>query len=363
MKKSQWALALLVAVMMVILAACGSSSTATQQGEGNAQTSGDQSANKAQESDKKTEKSETQMFSLLTTDSSSSFYAYYVGVANAISMQYPELQITVTETWGATDNLERLKKGEAQFSLGVSVSDYKAYKGMQPFDNVKNENLRALWYFAPAPFNFVVSKDSGVKSFEDLQGKEFSLGGTGTTTEKSVIEIFDVLGIKTNDYKGSMTDAQDAFANRRIDGLVKSGKAPDSYVQQVSAQVDIDLLGLTDEQIDKLKKETPYYSIATIPAGSYKGVDQDVKTAQFMLGALLDSSVSQEVGYKFWKAIWSDQGKAIWGNAYKAGADINVPELTLNSPIPLHAGAVQFLKEQGLDVPKELIPPEYKEAK
>jgi TRAP transporter TAXI family solute receptor len=304
----------------------------------------------------KTDSPETHTFSLLTTDSSSSFYAYFVGAANAISTQYPELQITVTETGGASDNIQRLNNGESAFSLGVSVSDYKAYIG-DGFE--KNENLRAAWYFAPAPFNFVVSKDSGIESIEELDGVNFSLGGAGTSTEKSIKEIFALLGINPEPYNGSMSDAQNAFSDRRIEGLTKSGKAPDSYVQQVSAQIDINLLGLTEEQAQKVKEAYPYYSMATIPAGSYKGVDHDVLTPQFMLGALLDASVPQEVGYKMWDALMSEQGKEMWGNAYPAGKDVDLFEVTLNSPIPLHAGTVQYLKENGVDVPDNLIPPEY----
>ncbi|MGO4886525.1 TAXI family TRAP transporter solute-binding subunit [Anaerobacillus sp. MEB173] len=303
---------------------------------------------------------ERHMFSLLTTDSSSSFYAFFVGAANAISTQFPELQITVTETGGATDNMERLARGESTFSLGVSVSDYKAFNGLDDFE--KNDSIRALWYFAPSPFNFVVNKSTGIESLEDLVEADFSLGGSGTTTENSIREIFDVLNIETNHYSGSMSDAQNAFSDRRIDGLTKAGAAPDSYVQQVAAQVDINLLGITEEQAELVQQELPYYSIATIPSGSYRGVDEDVLTPQFMLGALLDESVSQEVGYKMWTAMWSDEGKGIWGSSYPAGKDINLPELTLNSPIPLHAGAVQFLKEIGLDVPEELIPAEYEEV-
>lgn len=340
MKK--WLLSCFLSLVLVSTVACSSGGNeASSEGD-----SGSQSDNP-----------ETHAFSLLTTDSSSSFYAYFVGAANAISTQYPELQITVTETGGATDNIERLKNGESVFSLGVSVSDYKAYVGD---DFEKNENLRAAWYFAPSPFNFVVNKDSGIENIEDLTGVEFSVGGAGTSTEQSVKEIFSLLEIEPKEYNGSMSDAQNAFSDRRIVGLTKSGMAPDSYVQQVSAQLDINLLGLTEQQAEKVMAEFPYYSMATIPANSYKGVDHDVLTPQFMLGALLDSSVPQEVGYKMWHALMSEQGKELWGNAYPAGKNVDLIEVTLNSPIPLHAGTVEYLKENGVDVPENLIPPEYK---
>jgi TRAP-type uncharacterized transport system substrate-binding protein len=37
------------------------------------------------------------------------------------------------------------------------------------------------------------------------------------------------------------------------------------------------------------------------------------------------------------------------------------PETSLNFNIPLHAGAVRYLKEAGVAIPPHLVPPEYKE--
>lgn len=305
---------------------------------------------------------ESQVFSLYATDSSSSYYGYNVGIANAISTIHPELQVTVVETGGSSDNMQRLYQGEGNFALGTSPGDYQSYFGEGDYKEQKNENIRALWYFVPSPFNFVVSKESGVEGFSDLNGKDFSFGGSGTSTEKVTTDVFNILGVTPKSFAGSMSDAQDAFADRRIAGLTKTGTPPDSYVQKAVAELDINILSMTDEEIKSIREKLPYISENIIPAGSYDGIEEDIKTIQFTMSILLDSSVSQEVGYKMWDAMWSDKGKEIWLNSFSAANDVNIPELTLESAIPLHAGAVQYLKEHGFDVPEELIPPEYEEV-
>ncbi|MCS0671282.1 TAXI family TRAP transporter solute-binding subunit [Cytobacillus firmus] len=304
-----------------------------------------------------------EIISLFATDSSSSYYGYNVGIANAISTLNPEIQVSVVETGGSSDNMQRLSKGEGKMALGTSPSDYQTYFGEGDFKDIKNENIRALWYFVPSPFNFIVSDSAKINSFEDLNGKDFSFGGSGTSTEKVTTAVFETLGIQPKSYAGSMSDAQASFADRRIAGLTKTGTAPDSYVQKTAAEQKIKLLGLTAEQISSITEKLPYVGTNTIPAGSYEGVDEDVHTVQFTMSILLDSSVSQETGYKMWKAMWSEEGKKIWLNSFSPAADVNIPELTLDSAIPLHAGTVQFLKEIGYEVPKEIIPPEYKEVK
>ncbi|MBT2689834.1 TAXI family TRAP transporter solute-binding subunit [Bacillus sp. ISL-47] len=303
-----------------------------------------------------------EIISLFATDSSSSYYGYNVGIANAISTLNPEIQVSVVETGGSSDNMQRLSKGEGKMALGTSPSDYQTYFGEGDFKDIKNENIRALWYFVPSPFNFIVSDSANVNSFEDLNGKDFSFGGSGTSTEKVTTAVFETIGIQPKSYAGSMSDAQAAFADRRIVGLTKTGTPPDSYVQKTAAEQKIKLLGLTEDQIKSITEKLPYIGTNTIPAGSYEGVDEDISTVQFTMSILLDSSVSQETGYKMWKAMWSEEGKKIWLNSFSAAADVDIPELTLGSAIPLHAGAVQFLKENGYEVPDEIIPPEYKEV-
>lgn len=341
---------LLAILLILMLVACsanvdGGTKNSKSEGEGKAES-----------------KNEVEILSLFATDSSSSYYAYNVGIANAISTIHPEIQLSVVETGGSSDNMQRLAKGEGKMALGTSPSDYQTYLGEGDFKDIKNENIRALWYFVPSPFNFIVSSSSGVNSFEDLSGKEFSFGGSGTSTEKVTTAVFDVLGIAPKSYHGSMSDAQAAFADRQIVGLTKSGSPPDSYVQKVASEQDIKLLGLTEDQVKTIQEKLPYIGIGTISAGSYKGVDTDIKTVQFMMSILLDHSVSQETGYKMWDAMWSEEGKKIWLNSFTAATNVDIPSLTLESAIPLHAGTVQYLKENGYDVPKELIPPEYKEV-
>jgi hypothetical protein len=50
----------------------------------------------------------------------------------------------------------------------------------------------------------------------------------------------------------------------------------------------------------------------------------------------------------------------MWENSWPNAGDML--ETASLSPIPLHAGAVQYLKEHGVNPPENLIPPEYNET-
>jgi TRAP-type uncharacterized transport system substrate-binding protein len=171
--------------------------------------------------------------------------------------------------------------------------------------------------------------------------------------------VFQLLGIKPDYYEGAQSDAATAYSDRRIVGLTKSGPPKDSFVDQLNISRPIFVLSLTEEQIKKIMKEFPYYTVITVPENTYKGAAA-YTTIAVMMGTQATSVLPQELGYKMFKAVWQ-LAPEYWKSAYPAGKDANYPELTLKSKIPLHAGSVQYLKELGYKVPKELIPPEYKE--
>ncbi|WHH61198.1 TAXI family TRAP transporter solute-binding subunit [Petroclostridium sp. X23] len=301
-----------------------------------------------------------QFMTFAAPPASSAVYPYWVAVGKAISTVHPEFQITVSESQGAVDITKRVRSGEVAVGNSVSSTDYENYSGTGSFEGQANKEARMLWYHQITPEHFVVSKDSGVKSLSDLNGKKFNPGGTGTSAAAITFSIMDILGVKPDYFEAGQSDAADAYANRQIIGTVKLGPVNDSYVMQLVAAQPINIISLSDEEIKKVNERYPYMIDFTIPAGTYQGVDEDVRTMATMQGAQTTSKLSQEDGYKMVKAM-CEEGKEIWASAYAQGADTDILELALKSPIPLHAGTVQYLKEKGYDVPEKLTPPEYKQ--
>jgi hypothetical protein len=343
-KKSFKAISLLLILTLLVslLVGCGQSSNS---GQGNNNTS-----------------NQKKFMTFGAPPASSNLYPYWVAVGKAIQTVYPEFQINVSESQGAIDITKRVRSGDLIVGNSMSNTDYENYNGLGAFNGDPFKDVRILWYYDFTPIQMIVAKDSGVKSISDLNGKKFNPGGTGTAAAIITKQICEVLGVNPNYFEAGQADAGDAVSNRQIIGVVKAGPAPDSFVMQIGATIPIDLISFTDEQIKTITEKYPYLIPVTIPAGTYKGIDHDVKTVQVMMGAQTTSKLSQEDGYKMLKAM-NENGREVWANAYPLGAKNDLLKLTLMAKTPLHASAVQYLKEKGYDVPKELIPPEYKETK
>jgi len=301
-----------------------------------------------------------QFMTFAAPPASSATYPYWVAVGKAISTVNPEFQITVSESQGAVDISKKINSGDVIIGNSVSSTDYENYNGTGVFAGKPNKDLRMLWYYETTPEQIAVSKDSGIKTVYDLTGKKFNPGGTGTSAASIAFSIFKLLGITPNYFEAGQADAADAYANRQIIGTIKLGPINDSYIMQLIAAQPVTLLSFSDEDLAKILKEYPYLIKVTVPAGTYKGVDYDVKTISPLMGAQTTAKLSQEDGYKMIKAM-CEGGKQVWQTAYAQGANNNILELSLKSPVPLHAGTVKYLKEKGYTVPANLIPAEYKD--
>ena len=103
---------------------------------------------------------------------------------------------------------------------------------------------------------------------------------------------------------------------------------------------------VTGEPIDKLVADNPYYRVATIPGGMYKGNPDDVST--FGVGATFVTStdVSEDVVYNVVKAVFDNFAQ--FKQLHPAFENLKEEEMISDSlSAPLHPGAEKYYKERG----------------
>lgn len=349
--KSRFMFVFMVILSMILVLGCAQSSS-----HNNNSAAGEESDN--QPATKK-----NKQLSVGTTNKSSGYYAYYGGLTKAVMEHAPHLQLTIIETGATNDNITRMAKGQVDFALGVMDGVYEAYAGISKWEDDPHPELRNLFTFAENAMFYVVREDSGVSKFADLEGKEFNAGIRGSTTEAQLKMVLGALGITPEFNAGSLDDAVNAVKDNHIVGLSKSGSrtTKDATLMDLELSGKLHLLGFTDEEVKKMKAEFPWITTTIIPKGIYDWQEEEVTTISQQIINFASSKLPMEVGYELTKAGF--EGKKHQEEAYKAISTMDYMELTLKSPIPLHAGTVKYLKEQGVDVPEELIPPEYEEVK
>jgi uncharacterized protein len=208
------------------------------------------------------------------------------------------------------------------------------------------------------PHMYVVRADAGVHNFRDLNGKPFNAGINGSATELTTNMMFDGLGIKIEPVKGTTGDAVNAIKDRRIVGYAKAG-VRDASILDVMATTKVTFLSFTPEEEKIVRPKLPKGILwFTIPKETYPGVGE-IRTFGLALGVVTTTALSVDDGYAILQA--QDKGMKEMSAAYPnlVGRDVWAKTLE-GAATPLHAGAVKFLREKGIKINPDLIPPEAK---
>ncbi len=289
----------------------------------------------------------------------SSGYAQAVLFAKAVNQSYPgQITITVVETGGWVENLNRMRVGLLQLAQVNPISAYTAYHGLFDFKDQKNPNIRMIATRSVSTFTFIAGKDSGITTIEGLHGRKMAWNPL-TTSERLGRMFLEANGI-VPDYKlGGTASNLEAMKAKTVDAWSRP-RFRDGAITELALSRPLNFLPLTEEHLKKYNEKYPAHGKGIIsPGGQYKGQDKDYLTLAFMEGEMVDKNVPEDVTYKILKAIYAKRMEMVKVDAtFRDGGLANFPQLTMDyCDVPLHPGAVKFYQELGLKIPDKLMPP------
>ena len=299
---------------------------------------------------------QSQKLAIGTTSASSSHYGYFVAVSKLINENVEGVDANVVETGATLDNLRRLQRNQVDLGLVTTNVAYDVFNGRGEFEGKAYKPLM-LWVYASAPQNVVVREDSGISSLQDLAGKNFNPGISGSATEATAEKVFSLLGIEPDWARGSTGDVVNQIKDNRVIGYVKSGsgKRLDASSIDIATLTPISIVGLSDAQATKLREEFPNLSVVDVAQNQAGEGYPAYKTWAFGVAAVAQPDLDEEAAYRITKAVVEDQTAQAAAFSGLKGSDI--PAMTLElSTIPLHPGAVRYYREIGVEIPDRLLP-------
>jgi len=280
-------------------------------------------------------------------------------VANGIQVfgpikNNPDFSIKAQSSGGSVENLRTINAGRVQFGTVYAGHVFLGRNGQMKNDTRKYENVLAVGYLYGAPAQLVVRKGSGIKSTKDLAGKKVGVGNAGSGAFANCELFFTHMGVWDTIERNAMgyNDAAQAFGNEQLDAFWLFTAFPSGAVIMAAQTNDIDLIDLAaDAEASDYFAKYPYFGKLSVPAGTYRGVDQD--TPSFFDSALLvaNAKVPANHVYELMKAIWSEAGLKHMLEQKKTFKDMSVANGIKGidpSVLPLHPGAIKFWKEQGV---------------
>ncbi|HSB78228.1 MAG TPA: TAXI family TRAP transporter solute-binding subunit [Candidatus Methylomirabilis sp.] len=263
------------------------------------------------------------------------------------------LRITVVDTAGTEESMHMLQNKKAD------MANYDAALVKRDFKD--KHDLRTIFPFAPAVWQFAVAKDANIKTLKDLDGKKWNPGPAGGGSTFVTMQIMDMLGIKPVLHQATLTDAAEAYSDRQIVGFCYRGTGgdPTSAMVEANAARPVYFVSLSEEEIAKIHAKWPNLNKYVVRARLYPGQNDPFTTIATLTGNAIAASkdMPEEAVYTVVKSYWKNFKNIAKQFPGVSGAS---PNDVVASEIPLHMGAIKYYEETGIKIPQSLYPPEAK---
>lgn len=284
------------------------------------------------------------------------FQYFSNGISVRLSKDLPDLEVSNMASAGSLENLRRVNSGDADFGIVYSGDTYLGLNGKLTQDTNKYKNIRAMAYLYGAPAHLVVKADSGITSVAQLEGKRVAVGDPGSGAASAAQRFFTSVGLWDKmkvEFLG-YSKAAAALGDNLIDAFWVFAGYPNSSIIQAAASNQIRLLDVAAAaEKAGFFKEYPFYSLLTIPAGTYSGVD--TATASFQDSALwmAGKHVKADIVTKALEDIYSPEGLAYMVKVKSTAKSMSVASGLNGIVTPVHPGAIKFWTAKGLTITPE----------
>lgn len=327
---------IMVSVITLVLAGCGSSGANAPAGSG-------------------ADATKVQKVNIATGTTSGAYYPIGNAMAKIWSDKVPGVKASAQSTEASAANMNFLQQKEAEVAFTMANVAVYAYEGQDTFKGRANKDLRGMTFLYPNVTQIVVRKDSGITSIKNLDGKRFAPGATGSGTVTNSKEVLGAYNLnfwdkdKSNvkaDYVG-FTEASELLKNKQVDAANFSGAVPLAAIMDVSNSIDIQLVSMEPDVIKEMITKYPFYYEYVIPKGTYKGQTEDVHTVALANLLITRADLSEDIVYKLTKGIYENLPDML--NAHAITKYIKKEDSNKGmGPIPLHPGSIKYFKEIGV---------------
>ncbi len=305
---------------------------------------------------------------LLATATTGGTY-YPVGVALAtvtkVKLQ-PQHQISLSaiNSAGSGENVRLLRQNETQFAILQGLFGYYAWNGKGPIESIgPQRELRSVTMLWQNVEHFVVKKEFAktgtVEDMMGLKGAKVSMGRKNSGTIGSNQTLMANLGIAIEAdfdlvYLGYGPSA-DALQNGQIDAMSTPAGVPVSAITRALAAMGNDavILSFTDEQATQADGGLNLWTRYTIAEGAYPGQEKPIPTIAQANFLAVRSDVDEEAVYLITKTIY--ENLPFLQNIHRATTAMSLDQALSGLPMPLHPGALRYFREQGLEIPEDLV--------
>jgi TRAP transporter TAXI family solute receptor len=280
------------------------------------------------------------------------YYVYGEGVAKILADKLG-IPVSSLPTQGPVHNVKLIESGGASVGLVTMGVALEAWNGTgewrKPF-----RTMRALFPMYDTAFQFTVLRRSGISKVAMIDKLDVGAGPRAGTGGTYVPKILEALGLSARVGYGSWVDTTKDLIAGRYNAVVMVGGAPFPSIQDLEKKEPVNLLGLSEAEVDLVRKAMPELTPSIIPARTYSSLDNNYTTVGVYNFAVGRSDLPDDLVYQLVKTVYESQPGLV---KIAESANETIPQNVVKDTfLPFHPGAVRYYREIGIKIPDSLVP-------
>lgn len=280
------------------------------------------------------------------------YYSFASAFTELASTENEDYNFEVKSTAGSTANIRLLSEGYIDMCIAQADLIHDAYYGSGNFANNKYRGYKAVAGLYNEACQIVVRADSSINSLDDLQGKTINIGEKESGTERNANLILQMSGLSSdivNTVNLNYTNAAKKLKSGEIDALFCTAGVQTTVIEELARQCDIQLLSIDEKCINRITSSYDFYKEYTIPANTYTGQSEAIKTISVQSVLLASNDLPNDIVNNLTSMLFKhsqDIQYSISGNL-----QLDIDYAVQGVDIPFHPGAIEYYKENSINVP------------
>ncbi|NBB84141.1 MAG: TAXI family TRAP transporter solute-binding subunit [Alphaproteobacteria bacterium] len=291
-------------------------------------------------------------FTVGTASQGGTYFTYGSGWANLVG---EALGVTGggEVTGGPVQNAALVQTGELEMGMVTMGPAFAAWTGNSPLaPGLEHDKLRAMFPMYQTPFSIITLASSGIDSVASIpDGASVGVGPAGGTSDTYFPDMLELLGADIEKRNGGASDLAGQLQDGLIDVFAFAAGVPVSAFSQLEAQVDVNIFGFTEDEVETLLAEFPV-SRLTIPADTYQSTEADIQTVAMWNFAIASADLPEDFVYEVVKTVMENHDQMM--EIHSAARETLPENYDKNTFLPWHPGAVRWFEENGYDIPDDL---------
>ena len=296
----------------------------------------------------------TEAWSIVTGPTGSNPYIMGSVIASVVNGKQDLVRLSAQTSGGYNENLSLVALEKATIGMTFMSDLIDAYTGVGKFKKLPRkemfQQLRLLFPHALSTYHYVVRKDSGIRTWEDLKGKRFNINVPASSTRGINEALIRSLGYKLSDFNIKALSTKESFhavRDRIVDATGNTSAIGAGAMLELSTSTPVHLLPISDEVFKRLNKSFRGTMVqVTIPANTYKGQTNPVKTFASPATLFVNKNLNADLVYQFVKAFWENHNTLAKENKNFKQVTLEIAATPMKTPF--HPRAAKYFRERGV---------------